>query len=330
MEKTFNWALVGTGGITNSFLSGLRAVSGAKIAAVVSRSEETARRFAQQYGIEKAYGDYDAMLGDASIDVIYLGTPHTTHKDYALRAFAAKKAVLCEKPVSINAGELEAMIKAARENKVFFMEALWTRFVPPLCKVREWLNAGLIGEAKMVDANFGFLSAWNPHSRLLNRALGGGALLDAGVYPLSLASMVYAAQKPADISSLLYLGETGVDEMVSATLSYGGGRFAVVKAALRTQLVNDAYIYGTDGYIHIPDFVFCHSADLVKGGRYRYHYEPEYLSNGYNYEAHEVLSCLRAGKTESELMPLEESLVIMQTMDTIRKQGNFLYPSEEE
>jgi predicted dehydrogenase len=327
--KDINWALVGTGGITNRFCMGLRYAEGACPYAAVSRTQEKAEAFAARHSIGKAYGDYDAMLEDPAVDVVYIGTPHVTHKELAIKAFRAKKAVLCEKPVSINGVELSEMIAEARANQVFFMEAMWTRFVPPLCKVREWLASGIIGELKMVQANFCFAAAFNPAGRLYNIELGGGALLDAGVYPLSLASMVFGGKKPETVASLMYLGETGVDEEVSALLSYGGPRLASVSAANRTAAVNDGWIYGTQGRIHLPDFVFSHSADLILSGRYAYHYEPDFVSNGYNYEAGEVMRCIRAGEMESKIMSLSESLAIMQTMDRIRAQNGFVYPGEE-
>jgi predicted dehydrogenase len=328
MRDTINWALVGTGGITNRFLAGLRDAEGACLYAAVSRSQEKADRFAARCGIEKAYGDYEAMLNDPAVDVVYIGTPHVTHKELAIKAFKAKKAVLCEKPVSINAEELSEMMACARENRVFFMEAMWTRFVPPLCKVRQWLASGIIGELRMVQANFCFAAAFNPSGRLFNIELGGGALLDAGVYPVSLASMVFGGEKPETVASMMYRGETNADETVSALLSYGGPRIAALSAAISTAAVNDAWIYGTQGRIHLPDFVFSHSANLIQSGRYTYHYEPDFVSNGYNYEAEEVMRDIRAGKLESETMSLSESLVIMQTMDRIRAQNGFRYPGE--
>lgn len=324
-----NWALVGTGGITNRFLIGLSETAGAKPYAIVSRTRENADRFAAKYGIGKAYWDYEAMLNDSAVDAVYIGTPHVTHKDLAIKAFRAKKAVLCEKPVCINATELTEMIAEARANKVFFMEALWTRFVPPLVKAREWLCEGLIGEVKMVQANFCFSAPMDREGRLYKLALGGGALLDAGVYPISLASMVFGGSIPERITSLMYLGETGVDEQVSALLSYGGPRMAQVNAAISTTCINDAWIYGAQGHIHLPDFVFSHSAALTISGRYTYNYEPDFVSNGYNYEVEELMRCVNEGKLESDAMSLDESLNIMRTMDEIRSQWNFRYPGEE-
>jgi predicted dehydrogenase len=327
--KRINWGVVGTGGITRRFVLGLRAAEGAGLYAAASRTAERADAFAAEFGFEKAYGDYRAMLEDPAVDVIYIGTPHVTHREMAVQAFRAKKAVLCEKPVSINTAELSEMIAEARAAGVFFMEAMWTRFVPPLRKVKEWIDSGIIGEVKMAQANFCFSAPCNPLGRLYNRELGGGALLDAGIYPLSLASLVFGGGKPESVTSTMYRGETGVDEEVSALLSYGGPRIAAVSAAISTAGVNDGWIYGTQGHIHLPDFVFSHSADLNLHGRYRHHYEPEFISNGYNYEAEEVMNCIRAGKPESCIMSLAESLRIMETMDRIRAQNNFRYPGEQ-
>ncbi|MDR0602511.1 MAG: Gfo/Idh/MocA family oxidoreductase [Treponema sp.] len=328
MKETIAWAFAGTGGITNQFIRGLKSARGAKALAVASRSMDTARAFAARYGVEKAFDDYDAMVNDPAVDVVYIGTPHTTHRDLAVKALRAKKAVLCEKPVCINSGEMADIVKTARENRVFFMEAMWTRFTPPLCKVREWLSLGLIGEVKMIQANFGFRVSWNPEGRLLNPLLGGGALLDAGVYPVSFASMVFGPGMPVKIAAVLHLGETGVDEECAALLSWGGSRIASIGTAVRTAMCNDAWVYGSEGRIHIPGFVFAHRAELEIYGKYIHQHESEYYSNGYNYEAEEVMNCIREGKTESAVMPLDESVVIMKIMDEIRAQGNFTYPCE--
>jgi predicted dehydrogenase len=327
MSDRFNWALVGTGGISNRFLIGLKA-AGANAAAVVSRSMEKARDFAARHGIEKVFDNYDKMLEDADIDVVYIGTPHTTHKDLAVRALKAKKAVLCEKPSAINAGELQEMLSAARENNCFFMEAVWNRFTPPMCKVREWLSPSLIGEVKMVQANFGFNSPYNPQGRVFNRELGGGSLLDAGIYPLALISMVFGGRKPQDVKSHLNFGETGVDEEAFVILSYGGPHIAFAASSIRTPMINDAWIYGSSGKLHIPSFIWAHSASLIVDNRFAYNYEPEFISNGYNYEVLEVEKCVREGKIESGIMSWDESLVLMETMDKIRAQWDFRYPGE--
>ncbi len=331
MKESFNWALVGTGGISNKFLSGLRSVAGAKAYAAVSRSMETARSWAVENGIEKAYADYDEMLADPAVDIVYIGTPHPTHKDYTVQALKAKKAVLCEKPFCMNEGEAREMIQAARDNKVFLMEAMWTRFVPPLRRVKQWLDEGRIGEVQTIQANFGYAAAREPEKRLLNPALGGGALLDTGIYPLALASFVFGGAAPVSVQANLHIGETGVDETTSALLDYGDGRLASILCSLRTTLVSDGWIYGTKGFIRIPHFVWAHEAELTVFGaeRENIRYEPDFgANNGYGFEAAAVMDCVRQGKTECDIMSLDESFMLMRIMDEIRVQGKLRYPCE--
>jgi predicted dehydrogenase len=320
MKESINWALVGTGGITNKFIVGLKAAEGCA-SAVVSRTLENAQRFAAKNNIEKVFDNYDRMLEDPDIDVVYIGTPHTTHKDLTIRALNAKKAVLCEKPCAVNAEEFNEMVKASRVNNVFLMEAMWTRFTPPLQKVREWLSEGHIGEVQIIEANFGFNAPFAPKGRLFNPDLGGGALLDAGIYPLSLISMVFGGKIPLEIKSYGYLGQTGVDEHNLTILSYGGPQIAYASSALRSNLTNDAWIYGTQGRIHIPNYIWARSAKLFIDNGNIIEFNPQdFISNGYNYEAFEVMKCIKEGKKESEIMTLDESMVLMETMDRIRAQ----------
>jgi len=328
MERDFNWALVGTGGIVRQFMAGLREI-GAPVSAVVSRTEERAREFATQNGIDKAFGNLDRMLDDREIDIVYIGTPHTTHKELTVQALRAGKAVLCEKPFAVNANEAREMIRVARENGVFLMEAMWTRFLPAIVKVREWLSLGLAGDVKTLQANFGFRANLDPKGRLFNPELAGGALLDVGVYPLSFASMVFGGRKPDATDSRLFIGETGVDEEAAAILSYGGPRTAFASASLRTAMTNDAWIYGTGGKIHVPEFFMASGAVLYpeKGESQAFNQEGSPI--GLGFEAREMMNLLAQGLTESPMMPLDESLLVMETMDSIRARGNLRYPGEE-
>jgi predicted dehydrogenase len=329
MKETINWVVVGTGGISNKFVLGLKDAEGARVRGVVSRSKEAAEKFAAQYGIEKSWDNYEAMLNDRHTDVVYIGVPHTFHKELGIKACRAGKAVLCEKPAAINSGELSEMIAAAREYKVFFMEALWSRFVPPVRKAREWLAQGRIGETRIFQGNFGFKANVPPSHRLLDINQGGGALLDAGVYPISFASMAFGGTLPQKISGVLSLGETGVDEETAALLYWEPHRTATINASLSAATVNDAWLYGTAGYIHLPSFVFCRGANLVEAGNPPFSWEGEFKGNGYNYEAEAVMDCIREGKLESDSMPLAESLNIAQIMDEIRRQWGFKYPQEK-
>ncbi|MGF7048203.1 putative dehydrogenase [Paenibacillus sp. DS2015] len=327
-ESKIKWGILGTGWIASQFARDLAHAQNAERFAVGSRTKESADQFAENFNFAHAYGSYEELLANPEIDAIYVATPHPFHKENVLTCLRAGKAVLCEKPFTINAAELEEMISYAKENKLFLMEGMWTRFLPPIRKVREWLQAGRIGDVKLVKADFGFRSDWNPEGRLLNPDLGGGALLDAGIYPISFASMVLGA-KPEKIMSTAHIGETGVDEQFSILLSYESGRTASLNGSVRLNLTNEAYIYGTDGYIHIPSFLNSKSASLFINGEEVETFTDDRTSIGYVYEAEEVGRCLQEGLTESSIIPLEESLGIMKILDEVRGQWGLRYPFEK-
>lgn len=328
MAEKIGWALIGTGNIVKKFLVGLRSLQDIGSVYVVSRDQNRAEAFAQAHGLDAGYSDLDEVLADPKIHIVYIGTPHPTHKEYALRALRAKKAVLCEKPVCMNADEMQEILDVAKANQTFFMEAMWTRFMPAIRRAIEWIDEGQIGRVRMVQANFGFDAPWDPKGRLLNMMLGGGALLDAGIYPLSLAFLAFGCQGAKAIHSTMHIGETGVDEQVSCLLDFGEQRTAMLSASVRTRTVNDAWIYGETGCIHLPNFVFGRSATLNQYGKFSYTYSPDVVGNGYGYEAEEVVQCVRAGKACSPSMSMEESLAIMRVMDQIRAQGGLRYPFE--
>lgn len=327
-ERTIKWGIMGPGGISRKFASDLKVVEGAELVAVGSRSKDRAEAFAKEFGAQRAYGSCKELAADPEVDIVYVGTVHPAHKDNMLTLIRGGKAVLCEKPFTVNAKEAEEVIREARERGVFLMEAMWTRYLPPIVKVREWLRDGRIGEVLMMTADFGFDAGWNPEGRLLNKALGGGALLDAGIYPVSFASMVFGSQ-PQRISSTAKIGETGVDEHFAALFEYEGGRSAQVAAAVRLKTSNEAILYGTRGQIRIPNFLFGKSATLLVHDEEPVTYADNRETLGYCFEAEEAMRCLRAGKLESSVMPLDETLAIMKTMDALRAQWNLTYPSEE-
>jgi len=328
MADKIRFGILGPGNIAHKFAQGVSILSDAKLLAVGSRSKERATQFASKYGIERAYGSYEELVADKDIDVIYVASLHPAHMKNALLCLNAGRAVLCEKAFTMNAVQAQRIINTAREKKLFLMEAMWTRFLPVTVKVREWLSQGVIGEVQMLRASFGFRVPWDENSRLLAPTLGGGALLDAGIYPVSYASMVFGAQ-PAKASSIADIGKTGVDEQFSTVFQYLGGSIASLSGAVRTALGNDAVITGTLGQIVIPNFLSAHSAELTITGSEPVKYEPVFESTGYNYEAAEVIRCLRTGKTESDIMPLDETLSIMKTMDAMRAEWGLKYPCEE-
>jgi predicted dehydrogenase len=326
MDK-IRWGILGTGNIARSFATGLSAVDDAELLAVGSRSQATADAFGDEYDVPRRYPTYEALVADPDVDAVYISSPHTEHKDNSLLCIEAGKAVLCEKPFTINAAEAEAIINRAREKNVFVMEAMWTRFLPVIARVRQLIAEGALGEVRMLSVDFGFRAAFDPQHRLFNPALGGGALLDVGVYPVSLASMVLG--QPERISSLAHLGETGVDELAGIVLSYAGGKMAVINSAIAVATPVRAFIAGTRGHIEIePPFYFTTSFTLSLEGRDPEIVQIPYEGNGYPHEIREVGACLRAGKLQSDIMPLDETLAIMRTMDSIRAQWGLRYPNE--
>jgi predicted dehydrogenase len=249
------------------------------------------------------------------------------HHPAAKLCLEAGKAVLCEKPFTVNAAEAAELIELARSRNVFLMEAMWTRFLPAFVKLRELLADRTIGEPRLLTADFGFEHNGGPEHRLFNPHLGGGALLDVGIYVCSLASMVFG--RPARIQSLANLGETGVDELAAITFEYDTGAIAQLNCAVRLNTPNEAMIAGTHGMIRMPAYwwkgeqltVHCpgqpvETIDLPMSG------------NGYNYEAAEVMRCLRAGEIESLVMPHAETLAQIETLDAIRAQWGLEYPTE--
>ncbi|MBP1903663.1 putative dehydrogenase [Paenibacillus turicensis] len=327
IKKKVNWGIMGTGWIADRFASDLQYVDNGEAIAVGSRTLESATKFAENMNIPKAYGSYEELVADPNVDVIYIGTPHPFHIEHVTLALQAGKAVLCEKPFTVNANDLEKLIALARQKNVFMMEAMWTRFLPAIVKVREWIQQGQIGEVKQVRAEFGFHSEWNPQGRLLNPELGGGALLDAGIYPVSFAAMIFGAN-PIHISSSAEIGQTGVDEHFSALLDYGAGKAALVTGAVRLALNNDAYIYGTKGHIHIPTFLYANEATLQVNDAKAETFSAPRASHGYAYEAEEVGRLILAGEKECPIISLNESLNIIRILDKMRGQWGLKYPFE--
>ncbi|MCI3922179.1 Gfo/Idh/MocA family oxidoreductase [Paenibacillus sp. TRM 82003] len=320
---------MGPGGISDRFARELPNAPGAALAAVAGRSLEKAQAFAEKFGVPRAYGSCEELAADPDVEIVYIGTLHTVHMENALTLLRGGKAVLCEKPFTINAREAQRIADLSKERGLFLMEAMWTRFLPAIAEVREWLNAGAIGDVRIVKAEFGFDAGWNPEGRLLNKEKGGGTLLDAGIYPVSFASMVFGGTSPERITSSAVIGETGVDEQFSLLFEYEGGRTASLHGSVRLSMPNDAWIYGTKGRIHIPNFLFAKSATLHVNGEEPVVFAKEMEPTGHFFQAIEAMNCLREGRRESAVMPVDETVRIMKTLDDIRAQWGLRYPSDE-
>lgn len=327
MEK-IRWGILGTGRIAGDFATGLAAVEDAEIVAVGSRSQSSADAFADRFDIPNRHPSYTDLAADPQVDIIYVATPHSLHKDNTILCLEAGKAVLCEKPFAINAGEAWEMIDCARATGNFLMEAMWTRYLPHMRALMARIEAGEIGEVRLIQADFCYRSRVNPDSRTFDPALGGGALLDVGVYPIALAHQILG--DPARIASLAHLGETGVDELAGILFQYDSGALAVMTTAVRANSTHAAVISGTEGQILIHERWWGPSSfTITRDGHEPETVHPETVGNGWNYEAVECGRCLREGLTESPLMPLDETLQIMRLLDKLRADWGLRYPMEE-
>ncbi|MCX6227697.1 MAG: Gfo/Idh/MocA family oxidoreductase [Bacteroidia bacterium] len=328
MTDKIRWGILGTGHISKKFADALAILPEADLVAVASRTAVSANQFAEKYKIPKAYSSYQELANDPNIDVIYIGTPHTFHLENSVMCMLKGKAVLCEKALTINAAEAREMVRVAREQNVFLMEAMITRHVPLMKKVQGWIADGRIGEVRMVKASRCARGEFPPGARQLNPDLGGGSLLDVGVYVISFASMIY--QKfPVEVMGLSHIGDWGSDEQGVAVFKYDQGEMADLSFALRTAASNEAYVLGTKGYIKIDDvFAVPTKATLVVNKVEEAVLEEPIVGNALNYEAEEVMRCLRLGLKESPFMPLDESIQIMELMDRIRKPWGLVYAND--
>lgn len=327
MSNRTRWGILGTGRIAGKFAEGLEAVPGAELVAVGSRTQESADAFADERNIPRRHACYEDLAADSDVDAIYVATPHALHHDNALLCIEAGKAVLCEKPFAINEAQAREMVEAARSKGVFLMEAMWTRFLPNVVRLRKLLAEGRIGDVHMLAGDFGFRAAVDPNGRLFDPALGGGALLDVGVYLVSLASM--ALGEPETVEATAHLGETGVDERTSFALGWGSGQVASFLTSIRTNTPMEATWFGSEGRIRQHRAFWMGGPMTLSAGDATEEFpRPESEGNGYNFQAVEVQQRLAAGDIESPVMPLDESIAVMRTLDRIRAKIGLRYPME--
>lgn len=327
MYETLRWGIISTGNIANTFARGIQHLPHATIQAVGSRSQASADAFGEIYDIPKRYDSYEAVVNDPDVDVVYIGTPHVFHHDNMMLALNAGKHVLCEKPFTINAEEAQACIQLAREKGLFLMEAVWMRYIPAIVQVRQWLKQGLLGEIRAVRADISMDLPFDPDNRLYNLDLGGGALLDLGIYVINFATMVLGL--PPSVTSRLYMGETDVDYYDNLVFQYPQAD-AFLTASANNDGPCNAVIVGSKGYITLHrEFWAPTRLTLKLEGQDAQVHDIPYESSGLNYEADEVHTCLRKGKLESDVLPLSETLAIMRLMDQMRYRQQFYYPSEQ-
>lgn len=325
-DVTLRWGVAGPGGIAARFAEGMRLVDDGAIVAVASRSIARADAYGDKFGVANRYGSYEDLAADPDVDVVYVATPHSRHEHDTLMFVEAGKHILCEKPFALNARQARRMVDAARARGVFLMEAMWSRFLPAYRALGDVLADGRIGELVVVEADFGFRLPVMPEHRLFDPSLGGGALLDLGVYPVQLCSLVLGT--PDRVVADGSIGVTGVDEHVAGVLHHAGGSLGVVKAAIRASLRCTARISGSDGWVELPAFMHCPDAISVGTARGVEHVDAAFDGDGLRFQVGEVHRCITDGRTESDVMPLSETLTIMATLDAMRAQIGVVYPGE--
>ena len=329
MNETIKWGILGTGRIARAFAEGLKHASNGILHGVASRTKTNADLFAEEWEVPRAFENYQGLAESDEIDAVYIATPHTRHAENSILCMKNGKAVLCEKPFAVNSGEVEKMIAQAKESDVLLMEGMWSRFPPLMYKLREILSSGQIGEIRTLQADFGFRPPTrDPKGRLFNLELAGGSLLDIGIYPVSLASMVMG--RPESFVSDWHCGPTGVDEQASLVFKYTNGSMALLHSSLESETRQEAFLSGTKGNIRIHkqcwkpqrmtvDFPCSGKADVI---------EMPFEGNGFNYEAEAFGELMLSGKKESPIMPLKESLEVIGLMDEIRSSWGLKYPGE--
>ncbi|MGW3187292.1 Gfo/Idh/MocA family protein [Streptomyces ardesiacus] len=326
------WGILATGGMAARFTADLVDLPDAEVVAVASRTEASAKAFAERFGIPRAYGGWETLARDEGVDVVYVATPHSAHRTAAGLCLEAGRNVLCEKPFTLNAREAAELVALAREKDVFLMEAMWMYCNPLVRRLKTLVEDGAIGEVRSLQADFGLAGPFPPAHRLRDPAQGGGALLDLGVYPVSFAQLLL--DEPSDVAARAVLSEEGVDLQTGALLSYDSGALASVHCSITGGTPHSASVTGSEGRIDVPNgFFFPDRFVLHRDGRDPQEFRADPADGpreSLRHEAEEVMRALRAGETESPLVPLDGTLAVMRTLDAIRDRVGVRYPGERD
>ncbi|MBQ3109684.1 MAG: Gfo/Idh/MocA family oxidoreductase [Clostridia bacterium] len=320
--KEVRWGIAGPGDIANKFARAVANVEGATVTAVASRSMEKGEEFAKKYGIEHVFEGYDKMAESDVIDAVYICTPHRFHYEIAKMYLEKGKHVLCEKSICVNEEQILDLQKCAKDKNLFLMEAMWTRFLPALKEVRQVIESGEIGEIRAVEADFCFGIPTEANPKLFDVSLAGGATLDVGVYSLTFASMFLGD----DYEKLYAVADVkeGVDLHTVILIKYKNGAIANLSGGIGVNKPEGAYIYGTKGQIFVPAFFAASEYDVVIDNETKHVKKPP-IAGGFEEEIIEACSCIRNGKTESDIMPVEQSVRICRQMDEVRRQIGVRY-----
>ena len=325
--KSFRWGIIGPGRIARKFAACIQSLPNSKIQAIASRSSTNLQSLVSDLHAEAGYRNYEELVQDKNIDAVYIATPHRFHYENAMLCLNYGKPALIEKAFTVNALEAERLAAEAKKKGVFLMEAMWTRFLPIYRQVERWIKSGKIGEVRLAKSSPGFIARRDLDDRLLNPALAGGTVLDLGVYAMAVSQLIFN-QPPVSIKAQGYIGETGVDEAISASLDYGDGRFYQFACTFLVKPSMKVEIFGTKGEIVIhSDFKSSEGASLIVNGREKIIHLPHRI-NGFEYQIEEARRCIKAGKLESPLMPLSDTIDNLRVLDEVRKQVGVIYPFE--
>jgi predicted dehydrogenase len=316
MRKNYRWGILGAGRIADKFCTALNFVEGSELYAVASRDKERAKAYADKFKATKWYDSYDDLIRDENIDIIYIATPNVFHHGLAMACMQQGTAVLCEKPISINYRLSKQMIDQAKESHVFLMEGMWTSCMPFLEKIQQLIKEDVIGIPQYVSADFGFTAPVDFESRLFSKSLGGGSLLDLGIYPIFLATLIFG--EPSAIQSVSKLTATGVDEYCNIVLQYPQGQSAQLLSAISFSTAIEAEIIGTKGRIAIqnPWFKATDFSVILNDGT-KQQFSIPHACNGFEHEIKEVMHCLDNGLLQSERMPHQLTLSISKIMEEV-------------
>ncbi|MEJ8634667.1 Gfo/Idh/MocA family oxidoreductase [Streptomyces sp. MS2.AVA.5] len=327
MSGIMRWGVLATGGIAAAFTADLQQMPDAEVVAVASRSEASAQAFADRFGIPRAYGDWASLAADEDVDVVYVATPHSAHRAAAGLCLAAGKAVLCEKAFTLDAAEAGELVDLATERGVFLMEGMWMYCHPLMRQLVELVADGTIGDIRSVSADFGLAGPFDAGHRLRDPALGGGALLDLGVYPVSFAQLLLG--EPDRIEAHALLAPEGVDLNTGMLLGWESGASALLSCSIVADTPMTASVTGTKGRVEFPRGFF-HPERFVlhRDGEQPREFAVPADPHPFRHEAAEVMRCLRAGEKQSPLVPLEGTLAVMRTLDAVRDRIGVRYPAE--
>ena len=324
MKKQYNWGILGAGRIADKFCTALIDTPNASLYALASRNEETGKAFASKFNASVYYNNYLELVTNPNVDVIYIATPHVFHYKQTLLCLNHNKPVLCEKPMSISFQQTQEMISLAQKKNLFLMEAMWTACMPCIQSIKEIISEGTIGSLQYIQADFGFSTPIDADSRLFNKALGGGSILDVGVYPISLATSLLG--DPSLIKSVSALTETKVDAYSNSILQYPNGATAHLFSAVTTETPVEATIIGTKGRIKVdsPWYMATDFTVFLNDGTSK-SYSFLHQTNGFEYEIIEVMNCLDNGLLQSPLVPHQQTLTVSKIMDELLKQAGVDY-----